>query len=62
MVSGWALGELGLSELILEADEGNAASIRVAEKCGFSMREDAAYRGESVLLFRRRKTGAQESF
>jgi RimJ/RimL family protein N-acetyltransferase len=35
LMSGWALGELGLKQLILEADGGNAASIRVAEKCGF---------------------------
>ena len=35
LVMGWALGELGLNRLLLEADEGNAASIRVAEKCAF---------------------------
>jgi RimJ/RimL family protein N-acetyltransferase len=37
VVSGWALGELGLTQLILEADQNNAASIRVAEKCGFTL-------------------------
>jgi RimJ/RimL family protein N-acetyltransferase len=31
----WALGEVGLTQLRLEADEANAASVRVAEKCGF---------------------------
>jgi len=31
----------------------NAASIRVAEKVGFSVREEALYRGEPILLFRR---------
>jgi len=34
-------------------DHDNTASIRVAEKCGFSSREAALYRGESILLFRR---------
>ncbi len=37
LVTSWALGELGLGRLLLEADEGNAASRRVAEKCGFTM-------------------------
>jgi len=32
---------------------GNAPSIRVAEKNGFSVREEATYRGEPILLFRR---------
>ena len=32
----------------------NAASIRVAEKCGFAQREPARYSGEPILLFRRR--------
>ena len=31
----------------------NAPSIRVAEKNGFSVREEALYRGEPILLFRR---------
>jgi RimJ/RimL family protein N-acetyltransferase len=35
LVADWALRDLGLTQLILEADEANAASIRVAEKCGF---------------------------
>jgi len=33
----------------------NAASIRVAEKLGFAEREEARYRGEPILLFRRIK-------
>jgi RimJ/RimL family protein N-acetyltransferase len=35
LLTGWAFGDLGLARLVIEADEGNAASIRVAEKCGF---------------------------
>ncbi|TDU88102.1 RimJ/RimL family protein N-acetyltransferase [Kribbella voronezhensis] len=54
LVSGWALGQLRLSRLILEADEGNAASIRVAEKCGFertgSRVEDS---GATTVIFAR---------
>ena len=34
-------------------NHGNAPSIRVAEKNGFSIREEASYRGEPILLFRR---------
>ncbi|QNE21292.1 GNAT family N-acetyltransferase [Kribbella qitaiheensis] len=54
LVSGWALGELGLSQLILEADEGNAASIRVAEKCGFERTGDRVEEGgETTVIFAR---------
>jgi len=35
LVAGWAFRDLGLTELLLETDEANAASIRVAEKCQF---------------------------
>jgi RimJ/RimL family protein N-acetyltransferase len=35
LLTGWALGDLGLTRLLLEADEANAASLRVAEKCQF---------------------------
>ncbi|MBM7786291.1 GNAT family N-acetyltransferase [Tenggerimyces flavus] len=38
LVTGWALEELGLTELLLEANQDNVASIRVAEKCGFEDR------------------------
>jgi RimJ/RimL family protein N-acetyltransferase len=34
-------------------DPGNAPSIRVAERCGFSEREEATYRGAPILLLRR---------
>ncbi len=35
LVANWGFRELGLVQLLLEADEGNVASRRVAEKCGF---------------------------
>jgi len=35
LVAEWAFGPLGLSELLLEIDPLNVASVRVAEKCGF---------------------------
>lgn len=35
LLAGWALGELRLTQLFLEAAEANTASVRVAEKCGF---------------------------
>ncbi|WP_433347106.1 GNAT family N-acetyltransferase [Micromonospora sp. CA-111912] len=35
LLARWALSDLRLKQVILEANEGNAASIRVAEKCHF---------------------------
>jgi RimJ/RimL family protein N-acetyltransferase len=35
LVAGWAFSHLGLSELLLEIDPGNLASVRVAKKSGF---------------------------
>lgn len=35
LVTEWVLRDLGLPHLFLEADEANAASLRVAEKCHF---------------------------
>jgi RimJ/RimL family protein N-acetyltransferase len=35
LVTPWARADLGVEVLLLEADAENAASIRVAEKCGF---------------------------
>ncbi len=51
----WADAVLGAREIVAIIGTGNAASIRVAEKCGFSEREPASYRNESILLFRRRR-------
>jgi RimJ/RimL family protein N-acetyltransferase len=48
-------------ETVAIIDHANASSIRVAEKCGFSVREPAVYRGESILLFRRRSARVQDS-
>jgi RimJ/RimL family protein N-acetyltransferase len=51
----WADDALGAGEIVAIIDAGNAASIRVAEKCGFATKEPAAYRGEPILLFRRKR-------
>lgn len=52
----WADAKLRPAEIVAIIDPANVRSIRVAEKAGFSVREDAAYRGETILLFRRRRT------
>jgi RimJ/RimL family protein N-acetyltransferase len=49
----WADGTLSRRELVAIISHGNVASIRVAEKSGFSVREEALYNGEPILLFRR---------
>jgi RimJ/RimL family protein N-acetyltransferase len=54
----WIDAALSPPETVAIIDHANAASIRVAEKCGFDARQDALYRGESILLFRRRKQPA----
>ena len=54
----WADAELKASEIVAIIDPANAPSIRVAEKAGFAEREQAQYRGETILLFRRRLRGA----
>jgi RimJ/RimL family protein N-acetyltransferase len=41
-------------EITAIIDAANAPSIRVAEKLGFAAREEARYKGEPILLFRRR--------
>jgi RimJ/RimL family protein N-acetyltransferase len=43
------------SEVVAIIAPANAPSIRVAEKLGFGGREDARYKGEPTLLFRRRR-------
>ncbi|MGW5867805.1 GNAT family N-acetyltransferase [Streptomyces sp. NPDC055239] len=35
LLAGWALNDLGLTRLLLEAAAENTSSVRVAEKCGF---------------------------
>ncbi len=49
----WADQALGGREIVAVIDPGNAASIRVAEKGGFTRREAATYKGKPILLFRR---------
>lgn len=49
----WADEALRGQEITAIIDPGNAASVRVAEKAGFSNWEPAKYRGEPILLFRR---------
>lgn len=50
----WADEKLQAPEIVAIIDEANAASIRVAERCGFAGNEPATYRGEPILLFKRR--------
>ena len=50
----WADAALAAPEIVAIIEPGNAPSIRVAEKSGFAERGDASYRGERMLLFRRR--------
>ena len=50
----WADAMLRAREIVAIIEPGNAPSIRLAEKIGFSEREDAVYRDEPILLFRRR--------
>jgi RimJ/RimL family protein N-acetyltransferase len=50
----WADEALGRREIVAIISHGNAASIRVAEKAGLTWREEAIYKDEPILLFRRR--------
>jgi RimJ/RimL family protein N-acetyltransferase len=49
----WIDAALAPPETVAIIDNDNSASIRVAEKCGFALREPAVYRDEPILLFRR---------
>lgn len=49
----WADGALPAAETVAIIEPGNAASVRVAEKAGFATCEQATYREEPILLFRR---------
>jgi len=50
----WIDAALAPAEIVAIVDERNIASIRVAEKAGFTKKETARYRSEPILLFRRR--------
>jgi RimJ/RimL family protein N-acetyltransferase len=52
----WADGTLPAREIAAIIAPDNAASIRVAEKSGFTGREEAQYKGEPILLFRRSRS------
>lgn len=54
----WADEKLAGETLVAIIDPGNASSIRLAERCGFSSREEAVYKGEAILLFRRPPAGS----
>lgn len=49
----WAEGGLKGREIVAIVDPDNAPSIRLAGKAGFDRREDALYKGDPILLFRR---------
>lgn len=50
---GWADDALTGREITAVISHGNGPSMRVAEKAGFSAREEALYKGEPILIFRR---------
>jgi RimJ/RimL family protein N-acetyltransferase len=49
----WADEHLQAEQVTAIISHDNIASIRVAEKCGFAQREEAIYKDEPILLFRR---------
>jgi RimJ/RimL family protein N-acetyltransferase len=49
----WADRELRPPQIVAIIDHENSRSIRLAERVGFAVREDASYNGEPLLLFRR---------
>lgn len=57
-VLGWADRVLRPAQIVAIIDHDNAPSIRVAERAGFDVREEAVYKGEQILLFRRIPAGA----
>ncbi|MFE6160519.1 GNAT family N-acetyltransferase [Streptomyces sp. NPDC056486] len=49
LLAGWALSDLGLAQLLLEAAAENTSSVRVAEKCGFQRIDDHVGPGAAGL-------------
>jgi RimJ/RimL family protein N-acetyltransferase len=54
----WADETLRPEQMVAIIDAANAPSIRLAKQAGFSIREEATYKGEPILLFRRRRSGS----
>ena len=50
----WIDEALAPPQIVAIIDPGNAPSIRLAEKLGFSQKETARYRSEPILLLRRK--------
>ena len=53
----WADRLLAARQIVAIISAGNSASIRVAERTGFTRSETATYKGEPILLFRRNAPG-----
>ena len=53
----WADDALKGEPIVAIISPENLSSIKVAERCGFSSREEAIYRGEPILLFTRPPPG-----
>jgi RimJ/RimL family protein N-acetyltransferase len=51
--TGWGDGHFGAERTLCMIDPDNAASIRVAEKCGYREYARATYKGQPTILFRR---------
>ena len=49
----WADEAMAGREIVAIISHGNDASVRIAEKTGFAIREEALYKAEPILLFRR---------
>jgi RimJ/RimL family protein N-acetyltransferase len=49
----WGDGHLGTRQTVCLIDPDNAASIRVAEKCGYREFERTKYKNQPTILFRR---------
>jgi RimJ/RimL family protein N-acetyltransferase len=49
----WADDRLRSDRIVAIISPENAASIRIAQRCGFDRQEDATYRDERILLFTR---------
>lgn len=55
LMTQWAFDHLGLTELLLEIDPQNVASVRVAEKCGFEPLAEPGLHNADKLVFVARK-------